>query len=295
MPQIKFNSTIILLIILIILVGGYFGWQYFKDKADEKGEELIFGNFDTTQITKIEVSRQQPNGENLTTLDLKDNQWLLTSQNFLPADQTIIANIFTVLQQIKIQGLVSANPLKQAEYSVDSSSAHVKIYRGEKALFDFYAGKNGPVFPSGYFRWENSNQVYLISENLQILFNDADWPDKKVLALEKNSVTKINWQYPSYLFSLDKVNDKWQINNREADSEKANALLDSLANFTAQEVAWAKGNIAAVNDLVLTIDQTKLYFNKVESNYLVRKGGDNREFTISSYLYEKIAKRASEF
>lgn len=298
MSRIKLNSTIILLIILIVLTGGYLGWQYFKGKADEKVEELIFGNFDTTQITKIEVSHQQANVENLAIIDLKDNQWLVTSQNSLPADQTIIANILTTLPQVKIQALVSANPLKQPEYLVDSSGSHVKIYRGEKAIFDFYAGKNGPVFSTGYFRWENSNQVYLISENLQVLFGQSDWSDKKVVAIDKTLVTKISWQYPSSSFDLEKVDNKWQINNQEANNEKVDTLLNSLANLTAQEVAWAKNDLAPAQGLILTLEAgnlTKLFINKNKDNYLIRKEGDNREFTIGSYLYEQIAKRVSEF
>jgi len=175
----KVNSTIILLIILLVLAGGYFGYQYYQKQQVQTEDQLLFGNFDISQITKIEIASQFNGEGKLTVLEKRDDQWLVASADYAPADPEAVSVVFVSLPQVKIKELVSANPEKQAEYRVGPADLHIKIYQSENLLFDFYAGKNGPIPSSGYFRWEGNGNVYLISENFQTLFFKADW--KKVI------------------------------------------------------------------------------------------------------------------
>ncbi|MBU1130798.1 DUF4340 domain-containing protein [Patescibacteria group bacterium] len=172
-PKKKFNSTLILLIILIILGAGYYGWQYINQRSIEEENNLVFGSLDTLLITKIEITSP----ESTAILEKQNEQWLVASQNYLPADQTAINNILSSLTQIKIKELISTNTVKQPDYQVDAAAINVKLYQSENLLADFYPGKYGPLPASGFFRWQGSDNVYLVSENLQSLFYRADWAD----------------------------------------------------------------------------------------------------------------------
>lgn len=176
--SLRINSTVILLIILIILAGGYFGWQYLKSQAAVKEEPLLFKNINIQQITKLEINQPQTATPTTTALELKDTQWLVASENFQPADTGLINDVLKTLGETRIKSLISTNPQKQANYGVEANTLRIKVFQGDKLLADFYAGKYGPIVDTGYFRWEGNDQVYLISHNLQLLFSVNDWVKK---------------------------------------------------------------------------------------------------------------------
>lgn len=298
MRHVKINSIVILLVVLIVLSGGFFIFQYLKNQANNSANGRLFGDFDTAKISKIEITRGESGQNSDTILNLTDNKWLVTSQDSLPADQTIITNVLTVLSQARFKELVSANPAKQREYLVDDMGTRVKIYSGENALFDFYAGKNGPFVGTAYFRRAESDRVYLISENFNQLFNGTDWLDKKIVEINKNTIAKINWEYSYGHFSLEKINNEWQILGRPAKEEKIESLLDTLSSLSAQEVSWFNNDPPKKIDLTLAIEGNngiKLFFSKDKENYAVNKEGDGRKFTINNYVFEQIAKKAVDF
>jgi hypothetical protein len=292
----KLNPTILLLIILLFLAGGYFGWQYWQKQQSGKGEDLLFGKIDINQISKIEIGLNEEGVDKNIILEVKDKKWYVASEKFLPAEIKLINDGINSLNQIKIKELVSTNPARQPEYQVDNSGIRVKVYQGEQKTMDFYAGKNGPFFPSGYFRREGENNVYLVSENLQNLFYKPSWLDSVITEIISTAITKITWQYPGLSFTLEKKDDKWLVNSKLAKADKVENLLKTISNLTALDVAYAEGEVKNSN-LILTIEAnglTKLSFNKEGENYLARKEGDNRQFTLGSYLYEQLAVKLAD-
>lgn len=294
----KFNSTIILALILFVLAGGYGLWQYLAKINLNKAEPLLFGSIDTSQITKIEIIPAPAGGQPPAVLEADNGKWAVASANFLPAASQAIGNLLGTLPQIKIKELVSTSAAKQTEYLVSSNDLRIKIYQGERVWFDFYAGKNGPVPASGYYRQEGNDNVYLVSANLQPLFDLADgWVDHKIIEVDQNSITKATWQYPQTSFSLELKDGSWQINSQTANQEKVKSLLAELNTMTAQSVDWAATAPAKAKALIIMAEGAKpfkLSFVKNGDNYAVRKDGDAREFIIDSYAYGQIAKKAAE-
>jgi len=161
----RLNPTIILLIILVILAGGYFGWKYLSTENQLAGDNYLFENFDTEVINKIEINYQ---GESATLI--KDNEWLVASQGNVLANQPVISEALVTLPTVKIKELASENPDKQAELMVSDNNKSIKLYQDDNLLYHYYSGKSGSVFNTSYFRWDGSNKVYLVSENLQFMF-----------------------------------------------------------------------------------------------------------------------------
>jgi hypothetical protein len=170
----KTKNLLILIIIFIVLLATYFLWQnIWQSKSNQPQEQnLNLGNLDHLQ--KIEISK----ATTTTILEKINNNWQVTSEDNAPANSQLVNNLIEGLKTIKSGLLISANPDKQATFSLTAETAmKLKLTdQSGQVLAELLIGK--PDYPNTertYVRLANSDSILLIEGNIYRLSQQANW------------------------------------------------------------------------------------------------------------------------
>lgn len=196
---------------------GILAWLKFSPQLKERqNRSWLADKIDT--IDKIEIV----NGEEKDTLVKKDGQWLVTSENDLPADKEKIEQLLASLEKLKKTELVSKNESYHHKFGVNQESAiGLKVYQGETTLLHLLVGNAGPDFESNYIRFPEQKEVYLSSVALRSTLIQPRWKNLKVTDFYSDEVEKL-------------IIKRGQ-NQKEFDSEKAKDLVNQLTGIQAND------------------------------------------------------------
>ncbi len=243
---------------------------------------------------------------------LKDEQWLVETSNNVPADQLLIEAIINKSLSLERTELVSKNEINQAQFGVDEKGIKVSINNKDEVIADFYVGKAGPDFLSTYIRKAGEPYVYLYPENIRQTFNQPELRDLTILTIGKDSIAKIEGRENGNGLVVERQEDKWVITKplRVELSETAmTPLLTLLSNFKAVDVnlgleeeltgfnSPAKRFIITANEQDTTILVGNIITNgnpQDNTKYYLQKEGDERVFTITQEMFNKIPTRIAD-
>ncbi|NNC95152.1 MAG: DUF4340 domain-containing protein [Chitinophagales bacterium] len=233
-----------LLIILIILAGGYFLLKNVKSPQREKNYKIPEIIMDTAKVNEIKLYTKAQDHQELKFVKEKD-QWMLgTGDKNFKAQRSRVKAMIYELSNLKIDRVVSTQKDKWMEYEVDDSSgSRVVVYERGKEILDLYIGKLSFVQnpsamqqqqPSGlsYIRFNNSNEVLVTEGFLPITFNQAigSFRDNTFIKAEKDNISRIEFEYPSdSSFAIYKRDSAWYIGDLKIDTDKTEAYLQEVS------------------------------------------------------------------
>ena len=229
-----------------------------------------------------------------------------------PADSAEVRKALVTIKTVKREELISQNPLKQAEFEVDTVTAlFLECWDSTgKSLGGIYVGKAGALWDAYYVRAKGSNDVYLAGGSIRFSFfaNPKRWTDKSILKFDKNSAQKLKIaSVNSGTVELMKTapfpadtgkKAGWEIVTpvkAKANPERVESLVTSLANLNAVEF---EGNTSlseeamgfARSPLALTVTlqngDTKTVFvgkDKVAMKWVRNPEKPNVTFTVYDY------------
>ena len=168
----KSKSLVILLIILVALAAIYFIWQNPLAQKSNKilSEQIYSASLDNVQ--KIEITK----AGQVTTLEKQNDKWVVSSQDNAEANASLIESLITGLKDLKTGTVVSQNQEKLASFNLTEDKAtKLKLSDNQNTLLEILIGKMGPSYSDTYIKKMDSNNVLLVTQNLNSLVNQPDW------------------------------------------------------------------------------------------------------------------------
>ena len=227
----------ILLIVLVVLLGGFLVSKMFRTPALESNLPTDLFGVDTTKITEVHVNPEVERGE--IKLVRHGEEWSLQKgDKTADPELALIKNALGGLQYVRPTKMMSRRKEKWSEYKVDSTGTHVQVYDEDEVLADWWIGKAG----SGevYVRLNDKEDVYAIRGMMRNYFNKGfnDWRDKTFIRIEPDTITKITFQYPVDTgFVVAKADTLWTINGQPADPLKVSRYLNTVQYKSLTEFA----------------------------------------------------------
>lgn len=264
----KLKKLIVLAIIFLLSVAAIVTMNRIQNRKPSALSLLFFPGFSEANCSKILCVERADTAE----LERKGAAWLLvtpcigavpaaspvggkTGQARLseyPADSAAVRKALETLTAMKREELVSQNPLKQAEFEVDTVTAlFLECWDNTgKSLGGVYVGKTGARWDAYYVRAKGSNNVYLAGGSIRfaLFANPKRWTDKSIMKFDITSVHKLKIaSIDSGTVELIKTAPSpadtgmkagWEIFSpikAKANRERVESLVASLANLNAVE------------------------------------------------------------
>jgi len=245
MPK-KYNNSV-LLIILIVLIAGWFLTRFFKSERNKRNFKTDIVSVDTSSVKSLYLYPKTLNGQGIK-FDKKDNQWQITFNDITDdADQDKIKSMLSQLISIKATRLAARSETKWEEFQLtDSLATRIEIIdkKGKKEL-DLLLGKftyqqinpnmssynQNNIKGISYVRLNGENEIYAVDGFLNMAFNMdfKFWRNQQILKTKKNNITRLSFNYPADSgFVAMQKDSVWVIGNRPADPANFESYLTSL-------------------------------------------------------------------
>ena len=165
--------------------------------------------------------------------------WTVNGHRAAP-DQ--VHDLFQALQDTVRPELVAQDSSSFARLNVDSAAGRwLRVRGGGKPLLQLIVGARGSVYPSVYVRRPGDTHVYLWRGRLAQLMDRAgnvdDWRDKRIAALEPDSVESVDVARGKERYTLTRGPKAWVLNGGVADSGGVARYLERLRAIVASGFA----------------------------------------------------------
>lgn len=275
--------------ILVLVVLFIFVFDTGKNERTFR-DELV--DIDTSAVTEIKIYPKSENGSEIR-LFIDDDKWNVT----LPGGKTVsapeskIKNLFSQLLSIKPKRLAARGEKKWSEYEVDSSGTVVQVFEGGSKALDLVIGRfafQQPRSMSTFVRLNNDTDVYEVDGFLSATFNqDANsFRDNVIIKSDHEKWERLVYNYPGdSSFQLQKLDDKWFVNDEPVDSAATVRYLRSIQRLTSTNF------VDDVNEEQLISPKYSLTIESPDSDRIVVEG-----FQVDSlYLIRSTMNEESVF
>jgi hypothetical protein len=243
-------GILLVLVVLVEMIDIRKGSRTFK-------KVLIEVNAD--EITGLELQPKAANGKIIKLV--RDNDiWQLESEGRkYNADQNIAGNLIDELNGLKPQSVAAKGKDRWKQYEVtDSLGTHVKLLSGADVLADLIVGKfsySQPNNMTSYLRLIGDDEVYSVNGLLGMSFNRNlnSFRDRSIVKSASRDWSKLTFTYPAdSSFVLEKVDNKWLINNQSVDSTAIANYFSSISNLFDSNFSDTSPEIASTHQLVIS-------------------------------------------
>jgi len=163
----KQRNTLVLLLILAVIVTilVLVVNPPERKESEEAAEPGLFADLDLDRLSRVVVNTTRKNS----TLRREGERWVVEEYDDFPADLTALKEAITALREMDLGDVVSENREKQGTFQVDQSGIEVLLSGAgeDELLAHFFLGKPGHDYRSIYFRQADSDQVYLVDQQLR--------------------------------------------------------------------------------------------------------------------------------
>jgi|GEM_PF-851814 len=300
------KSILWLIIVIVVLAIIYVVIKGIEPRV-ERGTDSKFAEFDPNGITKLEIVT--PDGEHNITLVNDNQEWQIVSPIEYEADDKAVERVFSKLENLKFEYVASENPEKQATFEVEEENGtHVKLYKGDTVILDFFIGKTDGTRRNTFIREANSNKVHAVGGNLSYAFARPvdQWRDRIIVNIPKNDVKQIqvNWNDTTVVYTA--IDSIWSIEQDGETFEVHERKLGSIINafsplrttkFQDEELDlnWKKPDMKIyVNTYTGTAYE--INFLKKDDKMVYIKPAPGEEIFISGkYITDRFKKTLDEY
>jgi hypothetical protein len=179
----KSKSLLILFVTLIALTAIYLIWQNpLAQKSNGILSEVLFSatldNLQKIEITKTgQTTILEKPAEGGSASGGQNDKWVVASQENAEANATLIDSLIATLKELKTGNIISQNQAKLASFDLTEDKA-IKLKLSDNqndTILEILIGKMGPSYSDTYIKKIDSNNVLLVSQNLNSLVNQPDW------------------------------------------------------------------------------------------------------------------------
>ncbi len=290
----KKEYTILVIVIIVLVL--YLALR----KSDRTYYELPeFTEFASEQISRIEL--KSPDSE----LELikKGDRWVVGTEEY-PVDDTKVADVLSLLQDLKVTELVSESA-SYVRYGIsDDKKVTVKAWAGTKLEREFDVGKAANTYGHTFIKLPEDKSVYLaegkLRPKLEVSLDDVR--DKQVLIFNENEITEVLIRSGQQTLALNK---KEVVEGPSDSTEEGAGAVDGEGAKTEIKTVWETSGGDAVEEgavgrLLSALSNLKcagylgdsLKTELKNPTHSVTLKGEGNEYTIS--LFEKREEEDSE-
>jgi hypothetical protein len=159
---------------------------------------------------------------------------------------------------------------------------------------------------STFVRLTDEKEVYVVNGFLRMnVSRDSEaFRDKNLTGINWNDISRISFDYPDQIMTLESQEGKWALNNTPVDSMKMVRYLSTISRLTGQEFVYEHPSLGSPSHTVtiegnnFTPIEIKAYpMADTNINYVLISS-KNPEALFSGkkgQLFEKVMKEAPEF
>ena len=166
----------IALIVLIVLIGVFFLNKSSQSKLDSTSEAIF--NDDTEDIFKFLIQK----GEEAIELARVDTLWRISGNDTLEIKSRSMDNLFDKVLKVNRGTIISENPEKYGNYSVDDSTGtHLAVIDSKGETVGYYVfGRSKSDYSRSYIRIGDDPNVYLADQNVTYMLSTREtyWGEK---------------------------------------------------------------------------------------------------------------------
>lgn len=228
---------LVVLILIVIFVGNP---NLEKSKLKNLLQSPLIEDFQKDQVKKIVIK----NGEDVSLVN-RGGEWIIESINFA-AQGFAVTQLLDNLEKATGGQIVSKNAERQSEYElIEEQAKKLELYNGDnEKISELLIGKAGPIFPSTYVRYQDSNEIILTNVSFLSFIDKkiADWRDKEITKFDPTQAQKIYIKRLGYKeILIEKTNDTWLLTRpyqiTPTDQEMVNTIITTLSGL--QSVGFA--------------------------------------------------------
>lgn len=304
------NKNLRLGIVLFVLIlaayiykGPYESWRNNQNMPDN-----FFSTISLDDIDKIEVSNI-----NATAGLLKeDEKWKIEgTKDFYVKDESMkqIFDSLKLAQDARVE-TVSTNPDNKGDFLTNEPGAdsgqgiQVSLHGANGELLSFIVGKMALDFVSTYISMPDTDKTYSVKANLRTAFDQYDWRDNVIFAVDRNAVAKIRFQYPDREFTIEKKiaedgAETWvgtAPNEFSVNNEKAVKIVGIMSNLKALKIPAQSfdGTGLEKNSVIVQasgegVDNVIMIGDKnSEDLYYVKRGDSDNIYLVEESVKEQL-------
>lgn len=286
-----FRQTIILFVLFVLVVGGYFLFlkpaEKRKKEKEEREKKLI--EYDSSKVSEIWI--EKPDGQKVG-FRKKDSKWDIIYPVWAEADRFSVDPIASRYSSVEIERLIEKNPKDLKEFGLDNPRFKVRIKLDDGKEFGIFIGLKSQVGYSVYAMREDDpeKRVVLVSGALESVIDkkfedfrerrpmDFVVPDVRELTIEKGSQT--------YLFEKrEEGGTTWYIKFPE------NTTFVKAKESEVRDLLYKINGIKVVS---FVSDTTEPQFDFGEPDIIIRaltQGGEKFELLLKLKDKQIYAKR----
>lgn len=162
------KQLLVLVIVLVLLVAGYFGLrQYNQSGSEEESEEDVVTVVDITQDDVVRLSYDYE-GETYH-YDKVDGVWYYTDDHSLELTQYLVKNMVSMIAPLEAQQVIE-NVTDMTQYGLADSDRTIN-FETENASYVFKVGDYNSVSGVRYICKPSENTVYAVSSGVVSIFD----------------------------------------------------------------------------------------------------------------------------
>ncbi len=172
--------------------------------STNKSHVTVKENFltvDTSQVDYIKIVNDK--GELV--LKRKGVSWQIGEPLNYPANASYVTTLLEKMAGLKMESLITRSTDKYVLYELDNPIAkYIEIGTEGGEIQKFYCGKTNETYTHTYIRRAGSDEVWLVEGSPRSSFSrePESWRDKKVVALDKTMIEKIELTFANESVSL---------------------------------------------------------------------------------------------
>ncbi len=208
------------------------------EEAKRQAQNVV--TFDRNKINGIVIQ----NGDEKIEMRRGDNRWRLETPIKDQADNSLIENLLSDLENWQKDGTISAKEVeadksKLNEYGLNKPKLRLKLI-GQDRSPEILFGKDAALEGKMYVRFENSKETFLAGQSVRkdIDKKPEEFRDRKLTDLITAQVSRVILKTPAGEMDLQKKGDHWEIVKplrARADDQKINDLIAQITTARIQQ------------------------------------------------------------
>ncbi|MBI4121925.1 MAG: DUF4340 domain-containing protein [Parcubacteria group bacterium] len=291
----------ILLIILVVLLLGYFGLRSRgEQKTFESPAAFQTSRWNTDQVDELRFTFA---GGKQLILQNEAGKWLVDG---FPADPGRVEQFFEQLGQASISSRASTNSQNHGRFEVDAKGVTLALVKQNEVIQDMVIGKTAGG-DTVYVRLPDQDDVYVLSGLQRYLIADttAAWRDNTIADFSADKIRRLQYVQNKNQWDLLRTPDGFtlaapRLAPLTVDKEKTSGYLTSVAGLAApdfptkeeQEAAVAKPAYAIVTFELGTVEafERKVVWTvyEVQGRYLVVRDSDKIGFYVEASSFSDV-------
>lgn len=306
----KIRTTIILLAITLGLFLYMYRVEILGQKKEQEAEELAkkVMPYEADSVTVVRVRT----GEGLVVSSRTGEDWEITEPVKTKGDKAEIDNLLQNLTSAAVERDVAEESSEVSQFGLESPAVAVQVEGDGFASDTLLIGEKSPTNTFVYAKWSGSPKVFLLpqvtrSQVEKKLFNLRD---KKVLAVEREEITKFTIEGSEDTVTCEKRGEDWQLTGPledMADQASVSRVLSSVGSGKATGFAAEKVDNPAQYGFdkpratvhVFTgpdmVKHTLIVGEEEDGKVYAKDASRDPVFEMSRVFFESIAQDVSDF